>query len=562
MTSIRTVFETPADAAYRFPSTPGLGAALGQAPDPRLVVGPDQPIPGPSTPLPTTSQSNKKSNVQIPYTRVTADPTPLDEPNTLVFTYSDREAYTRWGATQQDRMDRVSAVDGVNREIASDPRAGQTDTRDWLHATYWRPDGFLLSTEDRAMDPARRDYLPSEERVSDSSALLVAIQGPTLVRNDFVTRPLIGDVFYAGLAEADDGTFSWFLFSSQQLDIVDPAHVAAINRPREPRRPIDVLPNTRRCRPSGFSRANMERLCLAYCLGRVVDVSPAPGCVTLDVHVWPVLPSQLGLRHDYNDERTPKDGPLTVLRKTVTLRYDAGGRAGWPEKRTYQVRTYVGFIGRRCKHRFETAVALAAPARILAAQCLVELVAMVREVREGVRTQPPPRTGDVIAYLERADSVPGGGGAPETVMAEATELDEDEARATWFHDDHRNDAVPSPGAPPAAALDDAALLAVAPEVAVAVTVMIKLVHCAAVVFYEYLTNPMFADPQVIEALAELTAILNQYALHLELTMNDEIMARLHTLVTDADWATVSSRTLSAGLARVVLVAAALREVSF
>ena len=87
-----TVFETPATANYRTP----LATALGAAPSPRLLVGPTPagPIPGPATPLPSTTQQNKKSNVLIPYVRVVHRLDALDEQFTPVFVRTDAPEHT------------------------------------------------------------------------------------------------------------------------------------------------------------------------------------------------------------------------------------------------------------------------------------------------------------------------------------------------------------------------------------------------------------------------------------------------------------------------------------
>ena len=71
----KRAFETPETAPYMRQVLPKLNAELGVPADPRRLAPPTDPsLPsGAPTPMPTTSASNKKSNVQIPYSRVTRD---------------------------------------------------------------------------------------------------------------------------------------------------------------------------------------------------------------------------------------------------------------------------------------------------------------------------------------------------------------------------------------------------------------------------------------------------------------------------------------------------------
>ena len=548
MTSTRTVFETPQTAQYKFPTTPQVRATLGQAPNPRLVVGPAESIPNPSTPLPTTSQTNKKTSVQIPYTRVVADPRLLDENATVAFVYADRQNYNDFNVTSSDRIERLASIGSVNLEIDKNTKAASEN--EWKAASYWRPDGILLSTEDSSMDPDRSDYLPDEDRVSTSSAALVSIQGPTLVRNDFVTRPLINDVFYCGLAWRDDGTFEWFNFCSQHLDIKDERHFETINRKHGLNRPhgslasIDPVPNTRTTIPDGFTRERMKRLCLAYKIGTVVDTNPAPGCVTLNVNVWPVMPSELGLRFDYNDD--PADGPVTVTKISTLVTMNTVQDGVVAITRKFEKKIYSGFIGSKCgKIGMSVAALIAAPQQMKLVDCQNELESMIVEINDGVKASE-----NNIATFLFGPSPP-----PENAMEVALDLVEEQSIGVWRSPIPSSIPRPYPKELP---LDDQ-YISKSTDLKTGILRLVKPVHCALTLLNYYIKGVLLLHNEIVLVMKEFMAILTSFCLLFEIEADQDFKDRLYSLIEDDDWSTLSAKTYSGALARIIILSAALED---
>ena len=186
-TRAKRAFETPETAPYKRQVLPKLNAELGVPADPRRLAPPTDPsLPsGAPTPMPTTSASNKKTNVQIPYTRVTRDAEALGIVGTPVFVRANvGDPLTV--SMPDERIDAVAGMETVNAELA-------TKLED---ENAWRIDGVLLSTESE-MDPVLQDM--GVRNTATTIAVLEAIQGPTQLRNLYSSRPLVGDYVYLGL---------------------------------------------------------------------------------------------------------------------------------------------------------------------------------------------------------------------------------------------------------------------------------------------------------------------------------------------------------------------------
>ena len=281
----KRAFETPHTAPYRTSVLPRLDAALGTPVDPRLLAPPTtDALPGAPTVMPTTSQSNKKTNVVIPYTRVVRDPTNLGAVGTPVFV---RARYEGEGTPEQRRralpeplgMNTLAGIDAVNRELVYQ-----------LHNTNWRLDGILMSTE-QEMDPQLRTLAENEPFTTSTSAL-VAIQGPTVLRNLYCSRPLVGDYVYLGLVYGYPTGVRWVPFCSQHLDM---SHMP--ERPRAPQLGFAGIFN-RKLENVTFNDTQIQRMCRAYCIGRVTDCAPSPGMITVNVQLRLMEWDELGRRHD------------------------------------------------------------------------------------------------------------------------------------------------------------------------------------------------------------------------------------------------------------------------
>ena len=288
--SRKRAFETPDTAPYRTSVAPRLDAELGRPADPRRLAPPtESALPGAPAIVPTTSQSNKNTNVSIPYARVARDPTNLGAVGTPVVVRARYEGANieanRHRSVPELRCDTVAGVDAVNRELA---------TRE-VDNSSWRLDGILMSTE-QEMDPKFREQVENEAFTTTTS-VLVAIQGPTVLRNLYCSRPLVGDFVYLGLVYSLTGDPAelvpqWVPFSSQHLDM---AFVP--ERPRAPQLGFAGIVN-RKLEHVEFTDTQIRLMCRAYCIGRVVDCAPSPGMITVNVQVRLMESDELGRRHD------------------------------------------------------------------------------------------------------------------------------------------------------------------------------------------------------------------------------------------------------------------------
>lgn len=228
--------------------------------------------------MPTTSATNKKTNAQIPYTRITRDAEALGVVGTPVFIRAN-VGDPLATSMPDERIDAVAGMDAVNAEMAT--QAVEDD--------QWRVDGVLLSTESE-MDPVLQDM--GVRNTATTTALLEAVQGPTQLRNLYSARPLVGDYVYLGLVWNGAVGYVWKPFSSQNLDMDFV--------PEQPRAPQLGFSGhvKRKLLKVAFTKDDRQRLCRAVCLGRVIDSSPSPGMITVHVSLRTMSVDELGCRHD------------------------------------------------------------------------------------------------------------------------------------------------------------------------------------------------------------------------------------------------------------------------
>lgn len=317
----KRAFETPETAPYKRQVLPKLNAELGIPADPRRLAPPTDPsLPsGMPNPIPTTSASNKKTNVQIPYARVTRDAEALGIVGEPLFVRADiRDPLV--ASMPDEKLDAVAGMEAVNAELA-------TQLED---ENAWRVDGILLSTESE-MDPILQEI--GVRNTSTTTTILEAVQGPTQLRNLYSARPLVGDWVYLGLVWGGDDKpgYRWVPFSSQHLDMdFVPEYPRYLKLEFAGHRKHSLL-------RVGFGKEHRQRLCRAVCLGRVIDSAPSPGMITVNVGIREMTIDELGRRHD---------------EEHVTYRTSLGPEVRWPHGRVEQTEwQYTGDIGRRCPKR-------------------------------------------------------------------------------------------------------------------------------------------------------------------------------------------------------------------
>ncbi len=287
-------FESVSSARYRTPFAPptNLGSPAPAHPLQALAT-PDAALRAPSV-VPTTTASNKKTNVQIPYTRVVNDARHLPrERGELVFVRAvvDATVAGKLRVSAHDRTEFLAGLDAVNAKIgAADPEYQEEE------AEAWSVDGVLISTE-REMDPEEMAWTTYDEPVTSSTAVLIALQGHTVLRNVFSDRAFVGDYCYVGLVQPRGKEPRWVPFSSQHLDMVH-----APEPPTAPQLGFHGTATRKRVRVA-FTEEDAAGLCSAYCIGRVVDSAPTPGDVTVNVQVRRMSWTQLGVRHDEEHAR-------------------------------------------------------------------------------------------------------------------------------------------------------------------------------------------------------------------------------------------------------------------
>ena len=306
MTPRKRAFETPDTAQYRSVVRPRLllDEALGTPVDPRILAPPPSHVARPPAVMPTTSQTSKKSNCLVPYTRMCHDSTDLGAVGTPVFVRAR-------GAPEEARgMNTLAGIDAVNRELRQLPQPQCT--------AAWRLDGILLSTEGE-MDRAQQQQQLLLRARGDagggggsgggcsgggSTAVLVALQGPTVLRNLYCSRPLVGDCVYLGLIDGDPTR--WVPFCSQHLDM---SHVP--ERPRAPQLGFAGFLKHRLANVT-FDDAQIQRMGMAVAIGRITDCAPSPGMITVNVQLREMSWAELGRRHDETHAFQPQPNGGTV----------------------------------------------------------------------------------------------------------------------------------------------------------------------------------------------------------------------------------------------------------
>lgn len=278
----KRAFETPETASYKRQVLPQLNADLGVPADPRRLAPPtDKTLPSGAPPtMPTTTATNKKTNAQIPYARITRDAEALGVVGTPVFIRAN-VGDPLVTSMPDERLDAVAGVEAVNAEMATQR----------VETNEWRVDGVLLSTESE-MDPVLEDL--GVRNTATTTALLEAVQGPTQLRNLYSARPLVGDYVYLGLVWDGAAGHSWKPFSSQNLDMEF--------LPEQPRAPQLGFSGhvKRKLLKVDFTKEDRQRLVRAVCLGRVIDSSPSPGMITVHVSLRTMTADEMGRRHDEN----------------------------------------------------------------------------------------------------------------------------------------------------------------------------------------------------------------------------------------------------------------------
>ena len=328
----KRAFEIPETAPYKRQVLPRLDAQLGVPADPRRLAPPTDPsLPsGMPTPIPTTSASNKKTNVQIPYIRVTRDAEALGIVGEPLFVRADvRDPLV--ASMPDEKLDAVAGMEAVNAELAT-----QLEDED-----AWRVTGILLSTESE-MDPILQEI--GVRNTSTTTTVLESVQGPTQLRNLYSARPLVGDWVYIGLVWGGDDApgYRWVPFSSQHLDMD-----FVPEEPRDPKLGFAGHGKHSLLRV-GFGKEQRQRLCRAVCLGRVIDSAPSPGMITVHVSIREMTIDELGRRHD---------------EEHVTYRSSLGPEVRWPHGRVEQTQwEYQGDIGRRSPKRVANCLASLADA--------------------------------------------------------------------------------------------------------------------------------------------------------------------------------------------------------
>ena len=311
-------FATIGNSKYRTPFAPPTSL------DGAEPANPKQALPLPVTELlvpkvvPTTEASHRKSNAQIPYTRVVTDTRHLPDDGDVVFIRSPdgRKAAGKMRVSANDKTDMLAGLSSINEAIAA------AAPRDQIRLVEsWTVDGILLNTE-REMDTESAHA--EDEPLASSTAVLISLQGPTVLRNIFSDRPLVGDWCYVGMVTEIGQAPQLVPFSSQHLDM---------NFKPEP----PVAPQlgfattvTRKRERVTFTAAQARGLCYAFCLGRVVDSSPSDGNVTVNVNVQRMSWQQIGIRHDEENcevFEVPRElelkmhGPHLSKRGATVLRY-------------------------------------------------------------------------------------------------------------------------------------------------------------------------------------------------------------------------------------------------
>ena len=307
----------------------GRPAALSREVKPRMQVKPPTgDIPGPKKTIPTSSQSNKKTNNAIVYTRVVSDASLLSlhtgaakssfQEGFLVFVKGRScDDYNAPNGPLVNSLESahsiLSNMEHVNAEMMDDDKNAT-----WRAGCSWRLDGVFKGA----------DLEIGNAPHNSNSAILVTLAGPTILKNIYVARPMHGDIVYIGLVvDLIEETSEWVPFSSQDLVSLSKGYEAP-SLPRsgaqwqqaktfpfagEKTQTHPIPPQYRlvggerktecyHCHK--FSSEDAKNLLLAYRIGRIVDANHAPGEIRVNVQISPVSTIELGLAYDPKDIKT------------------------------------------------------------------------------------------------------------------------------------------------------------------------------------------------------------------------------------------------------------------
>ena len=315
----------------------GQPSALSRHVQPRMqVVPPTGNLPGPMTPMPTSSQSNKKTNAAIVYTRVVSDASRLTlQTGQAKSSYAEGFLVFIKGRSMdsskpplvnslESAHSILCSLESVNAELVACGKINYA--ADMNHdITSWKLDGIFKGA----------DLEIGSAPVNSNSAILVTIAGPTIVKNIFVAQPQHGDMLYIGLVDAatKDGCMQWVPFSSQDLVQLSKGSTA----PSAPRtgaqwqqaKTFPYAGAKTQTHPSfhptdefhrhKFTKDDAEHLLLAYRIGRIVDSNHAPGEVRVNVQIQPVSVVDLGLAYDAENTAIEFKIDRDTNKQTTTL---------------------------------------------------------------------------------------------------------------------------------------------------------------------------------------------------------------------------------------------------
>lgn len=240
----------------------------------RLPVSPGDGIPEGHRPIPTSSESNKKTNAQIPYVRQVYSQTgiaglrmaPKEGDIVLVERTTMHRKEDQPGARLGHGTNSYAytcTIESLNPELA-EPR----DAEYTYDSFPYRLDGVINNVDSEDAQNEFRDYTIAN----------VAVYGPCRLDHGEATRccfkkTLPGSVLYVGLEskEAAGGMFKHKLvrFSSAQLS--RGAHVLEDTPPQE-----------------GESAEGRRKLVCAWALGMIMDSNQSKDMVTVLVNVSPI----------------------------------------------------------------------------------------------------------------------------------------------------------------------------------------------------------------------------------------------------------------------------------
>ncbi len=259
----------------------------------RLPVSPGDAIPGGIRPIPTSSQSNKKTNAQIPYVRLVFSETGTaglrSAPKEGDIVLVERTTITRKEDQPGARLGHGTNSYAHTRTIESLNKNELAEERDdpYTYDSFpYRLDGVINNVDSEDPQNEYRDYTIAN----------VAIYGPCRLDHGEETRccfkkTLPGSVLYVGLEAIEEGgKFKHKLvrFSSMQLS-----------------RGVYTLED----RPS-------RTLVCAWTLGRIMDSNQSKNMVTVLVDVSPIVDhplrgigtaAQLMLKWDTPELRPPEN---------------------------------------------------------------------------------------------------------------------------------------------------------------------------------------------------------------------------------------------------------------